>query len=81
MPMNAVFDTNIIIDALNGVAAADVEYSRYARVFISHITWMEVLVGAQDDDMPVTFIYPMPSSRGSNPRSCADHAQYQRFPC
>ena len=50
MPMNAVFDTNIIIDALNGVAAADVEYNRYTRVFISRITWMEVLVGAQDDD-------------------------------
>jgi predicted nucleic acid-binding protein len=49
-PVNAVFDTNIIIDALNGVAAADIEYNRYARVLISRITWMEVLVGAQDDD-------------------------------
>ena len=44
--MIAVFDTNIIIDALNGVAAADAEYSRYERVLISRITWMEVLVGA-----------------------------------
>ena len=48
--MNAVFDTNIVIDALNGVSAADAEYSRYARVLISRITWMEVLVGAPDDD-------------------------------
>ena len=48
--MNAVFDTNIVIDALNGVPEADVEYSRYERVLISHITWMEVLVGAQGDD-------------------------------
>jgi predicted nucleic acid-binding protein len=48
--MNAVFDTNIVIDALNGVSDADAEYSRYARVFISRITWMEVLVGEPDDD-------------------------------
>lgn len=48
--MIAVFDTNIVIDALNGVEAADVEYGRYDRVLISRITWMEVLVGAQGDD-------------------------------
>jgi hypothetical protein len=51
--MIAVFDTNIIIDALNGVAAADAEYSRYERVLISRITWMEVLVGAPADDTQV----------------------------
>ncbi len=32
--MIAVFDTNIVIDALNGVAEADTEYSRYERVLI-----------------------------------------------
>jgi predicted nucleic acid-binding protein len=48
--MNAVFDTNIVIDALNGVPEADAEYNRYERVLISRITWMEVLVGAQGDD-------------------------------
>jgi predicted nucleic acid-binding protein len=46
----AVFDTNIVIDALNGVEQADTEYSRYERVLISRITWMEVLVGAEGDD-------------------------------
>lgn len=51
--MIAVFDTNLIIDALNGVAEADTEYNRYERVLISRITWLEVLVGAQNDDMPV----------------------------
>ena len=39
--MIAVFDTNIVIDALNGVDEADVEYNRYERVMISLITWME----------------------------------------
>ena len=48
--MIAVFDTNIVIDALNGVELADSEYNRYERVLISLITWMEVLVGAEGDD-------------------------------
>lgn len=48
--MLAVFDTNIVIDALNGVEQADAEYGRYERVLISRITWMEVLVGAEGDD-------------------------------
>ncbi|WP_455423738.1 PIN domain-containing protein [Chloracidobacterium validum] len=51
--MNAVFDTNIVIDALNGVEQADVEYSRYERVLISRITWMEVLIGAEDNETEV----------------------------
>ena len=36
--MIAVFDTNIVIDALNGVAEADGEYSRYECVLISRVT-------------------------------------------
>jgi predicted nucleic acid-binding protein len=48
--MNAVFDTNIVIDALNGVAEADAEYGRYERALISRVTWMEVLIGAKEDD-------------------------------
>jgi predicted nucleic acid-binding protein len=46
----AVFDTNIVIDALNGVTDADAEYNRYERILISRITWMEVLVGAEGDE-------------------------------
>ena len=46
----AVFDTNIVIDALTGIAEADTEYNRYERVLVSRITWMEVLVGAEGDD-------------------------------
>ena len=48
--MRAVFDTNIVIDALNGVAEADAEYNLYERALIGRITWMEVLVGAEGDD-------------------------------
>ncbi len=48
--MIAAFDTNIIVDALNGVMDANAEYNRYERVLISRITWIEVLVGAREDE-------------------------------
>jgi len=48
--MIAIFDTCIVIDALNGEERADAEYARYERVLISRITWMEVLVGEKGDD-------------------------------
>ncbi len=48
--MIAVFDTNIVIDALNGIAKADKEYALYERVIISRITWMEILVGEKGDN-------------------------------
>ena len=48
--MIAVFDTNIVIDALNGVSEADEEYIRYDRVLISDVTWLEILSGTNGDD-------------------------------
>jgi len=48
--VKALFDTNILIDYLSGVAAADVEISRYRDRSISVITWMEVLVGVRGSD-------------------------------
>ena len=53
LPVTAVFDTNIVIDALNGVEVADAEYGRYDRVLISVITWIEAMVGATDDEEAV----------------------------
>jgi hypothetical protein len=49
-PVIAVFDTNIVIDALNGVSEADAEFDLYERVIISRITWMEILVGEKEND-------------------------------
>jgi predicted nucleic acid-binding protein len=43
------FDSDVLIDYFDGVAAAAEELSRYERVAISRITWMEVLVGAPTD--------------------------------
>ena len=47
--VKALFDTNILIDYLNGIVAAKTELDRYPGKddkAISVITWMEVLVGA-----------------------------------
>ncbi|MFM0740470.1 type II toxin-antitoxin system VapC family toxin [Paraburkholderia xenovorans] len=50
--VNALFDTNILIDYLGGISAAKKELARYKRRAISTITWMEILVGtpAEDED-------------------------------
>ncbi len=44
--MHALFDSNIVIDYLNGIVAAKDELGRYESRAISVITWMEVLAGA-----------------------------------
>lgn len=44
--VKALFDTNILIDYLNGVEQAKAELDRYSDKAISLITLMEVLVGA-----------------------------------
>lgn len=48
--MNAVLDTNILIDYLNGVPAARDEIRRYPQPSISALSWMEVMVGTTADD-------------------------------
>ena len=45
--MRALFDTNILIDYLNGVEAAKGEIARYQRPAISVISWIEVLAGTK----------------------------------
>ncbi len=45
--MRALFDTNIVIDYLNGVEAAKAEIARYERPAISVISWIEVLAGTK----------------------------------
>ncbi len=48
--MKAVFDTNILIDYLNGLTQAKRELENHTTCVISVITWMEVLVGAKNQD-------------------------------
>jgi len=44
--VKALFDTNILIDYLQGISSAQVELGSYTDKAISTITWMEVIVGA-----------------------------------
>lgn len=45
----ALFDSNILIDLLNGVEPAIEEVDRHDTKEISIVTWMEVLVGASPE--------------------------------
>jgi predicted nucleic acid-binding protein len=48
--MRVLFDTNILVDYLNGIDAARQEIGRYGHGMISTVTWVEVMVGASTDD-------------------------------
>jgi len=45
--VTALFDTNILIDYLNGIEQAEAELSKYANKAISIITWMEIVTGTE----------------------------------
>lgn len=47
--MKRLFDTNILIDYLNGIEAAQAEIEHSGERYISIITWMELLAGSHDD--------------------------------
>lgn len=47
--MKALFDTNILIDYLNGRDDSRIELNRYRERLVSVVTWMEVLAGAHDE--------------------------------
>jgi predicted nucleic acid-binding protein len=44
--MIAVFDSNIVIDFLNGVEPARIELGHYKKAYISPITWVDAQVKA-----------------------------------
>ena len=48
-PMKVLFDTNILIDYLNGIPASKREIERHRERLVSIVTWMEVLAGAHDE--------------------------------
>ena len=48
--MKAVFDTNILIDYLNGIDNAKSEIDLYTERYISVITVIETLVGASTEE-------------------------------
>ena len=48
--VNAVVDTNILIDYLNGSPKAKRELDSFEELYVSLITWMEILVGATEGE-------------------------------
>jgi predicted nucleic acid-binding protein len=48
--MKALFDTNILVDYLNGLPDAPREFARYRGRLVSIVTWMEVLAGARNEE-------------------------------
>lgn len=50
--MNAVVDTNILIDYLNGSVKAQRELRSFEVIHISLVSWMELLVGATVTEEP-----------------------------
>ncbi len=44
--MIAVFDSNIVIDYLNGITQAKAELSQYRQAYINPITWIEAQIKA-----------------------------------
>jgi predicted nucleic acid-binding protein len=51
--VKALFDTNILIDYLNGVKAAKTELALHDDKAISIISWMEVQIGADAGNQAV----------------------------
>jgi predicted nucleic acid-binding protein len=49
--MNAVIDTNILVDCIFGVESAIQELARYEKIAVSRITWIEFLAGARTADV------------------------------
>jgi predicted nucleic acid-binding protein len=46
--VRAVFDTNILIDHLNGIESAREELNRFTDRIVSIISWMEVMAGVRN---------------------------------
>ena len=52
--MNALLDSNILIDYLNGISEAKREIDSYATKSISIVTWLEVMTGTDASDEEAT---------------------------
>jgi predicted nucleic acid-binding protein len=48
--VNVLFDTNILIDYLNGIPQAKAELTLYTDKAISIVTWMEIQVGTKPEE-------------------------------
>ncbi len=51
MAMKGLFDSNILIDYLRGIKEAAKEIERFKEKYISIVSYIEVLVGASQEDI------------------------------
>jgi hypothetical protein len=49
--VTACIDSDVLIDYFDGISAAATELSRYERLLISRISWIELLVGAPNEEL------------------------------
>ena len=52
--LNALIDSDVLLDFLDGFAPAAEELRRYRRRFVSIISWMEVMTGARTPEDEAT---------------------------
>jgi len=55
--MNAIFDSSILIDHLNGIREAKLELDSYLQKSISIVTWIEVMAGTDASDEDPTRLF------------------------
>ena len=51
--MKACIDSDVLIDYFDGIPQAAEELGRYDLVMISRISWMEVLIGVDDESRTI----------------------------
>jgi predicted nucleic acid-binding protein len=52
--LNALIDSDVLLDFLDGFAPAEEELRRYRKRFVSIISWMEVMAGARTPEDETT---------------------------
>lgn len=55
--VRTLFDTNILVDYLNGIPQAKTELTLYTDKAISIVTWMEIQVGVAPADQVVVDLF------------------------
>lgn len=54
---DAAFDSNILIDSLNGLQIARDELRRVSRRWISRVAWIEVMTGVDPASLPMVTMF------------------------
>jgi len=85
--MRAIIDSDVLIDFLQGVKAAQTELAKYRRREISIVSWMEIMAGAEGDeeeagcrDFLATFVVHPVTSETAEEAVCLRRDRRLRLP-